>query len=318
MAFDPKTVSSNFGFQDGYQTTLSGSISDTDTAIPLSSLPTPSEGTIVIEPGTANEEEIYYTSKGSGVVNCSSASAGRGVNSTAVSHSSGATVKMLITKASFDSLKYAVTPVGTILATAISTVSSPFLECNGQAVSRTTYAALFAAISTTYGVGDGSTTFNVPNLAGKVIVGLDTADTAFDAMAETGGAKTVDLSHTHTATTASNGAHTHTVAAHTHGMWDISGSNQGDWTALDGNLASTQITSGHGADLNDAAWSGSTTTLMMDFASIAGKGIRTNTATPATDSQGAHTHTLTTASSLSATQSVLQPYMTLKYMIKAY
>jgi hypothetical protein len=44
-------------------------------------------------------------------------------------------------------------------------VPTGWLECNGQAVSRTTYAALFASISTTFGAGDGSTTFNVPNIA---------------------------------------------------------------------------------------------------------------------------------------------------------
>ena len=48
---------------------------------------------------------------------------------------------------------------------------SGYLLCNGQAVSRTTYAALFAAISTAYGVGDGSTTFNLPSMKAMVGVG---------------------------------------------------------------------------------------------------------------------------------------------------
>jgi hypothetical protein len=46
-----------------------------------------------------------------------------------------------------------------------------YLLCNGQAVSRTTYSALFSAISTTYGTGDGSSTFNVPDMMGRVPVG---------------------------------------------------------------------------------------------------------------------------------------------------
>lgn len=50
---------------------------------------------------------------------------------------------------------------------------SGWLLCFGQAVSRTTYAGLFAAISTTYGVGDGSTTFNIPDLRGRVVAGQD-------------------------------------------------------------------------------------------------------------------------------------------------
>lgn len=55
-------------------------------------------------------------------------------------------------------------PTGTILPFAGSTIPSGFLACNGAAVSRTTYAALFSAIGTTYGGGDGSSTFNVPQL----------------------------------------------------------------------------------------------------------------------------------------------------------
>lgn len=57
-------------------------------------------------------------------------------------------------------------PVGEIIATGSLTPPSGFLYCNGNAVSRTTYAALFAAIGTTFGSGDGSTTFNVPDLRG--------------------------------------------------------------------------------------------------------------------------------------------------------
>ena len=50
---------------------------------------------------------------------------------------------------------------------------SGYLECSGAAVSRSTYSALFAAIGTTYGAGDGSSTFNLPNLRGEFIRGLD-------------------------------------------------------------------------------------------------------------------------------------------------
>jgi microcystin-dependent protein len=52
-----------------------------------------------------------------------------------------------------------------------ATPPSGFLECDGTAVSRSTYAALFAVVGTTYGIGDGSTTFNVPNLTDNVAVG---------------------------------------------------------------------------------------------------------------------------------------------------
>lgn len=78
-------------------------------------------------------------------------------------------------------------PVGSILPFAGSTIPDNYLECDGSAVSRTTYADLFAVIGTTYGAGDGSTTFNLPNIKGKVTVGQDTGDTSFDTLGETGG-----------------------------------------------------------------------------------------------------------------------------------
>jgi microcystin-dependent protein len=65
------------------------------------------------------------------------------------------------------------TPVGAVMDYAGSSAPSGWLLCYGQAVSRTTYADLFAAIGTTYGVGDGSTTFNVPDLRGRVTAGKD-------------------------------------------------------------------------------------------------------------------------------------------------
>lgn len=64
-------------------------------------------------------------------------------------------------------------PPGVVFPYAGSSTPTGFLLCYGQAVSRTTYADLFTAISTTYGSGDGSTTFNVPDLRGRSIFGKD-------------------------------------------------------------------------------------------------------------------------------------------------
>jgi len=64
-------------------------------------------------------------------------------------------------------------PTASVFALATSTVPSGYLECDGAAVSRTTYADLFAAIGTTYGSGNGASTFNVPNLRGEFIRGWD-------------------------------------------------------------------------------------------------------------------------------------------------
>lgn len=109
-------------------------------------------------------------------------------------------------------------PPGMIAMYGGSSAPSGWLICNGDAVSRTTYANLFTAIGTTYGSGDGSTTFNVPNLSGRVPVGINASDTSFDALGETGGHKETQshshdgASHTHTGTTATEGAHTHTYS----------------------------------------------------------------------------------------------------------
>lgn len=64
-------------------------------------------------------------------------------------------------------------PVGSAVEYYGSTAPAGWLFAAGQEVSRTTYAALFAAIGTTYGVGDGSTTFNLPDSRGRVVVGRD-------------------------------------------------------------------------------------------------------------------------------------------------
>ncbi|WP_294240878.1 tail fiber protein [uncultured Chryseobacterium sp.] len=71
------------------------------------------------------------------------------------------------------SWQYAIMPPGAIIYMATSTVPNGYLECNGAAVSRTTYPELFNLIGTTYGSGDGSTTFNLPDLRGEFVRGWD-------------------------------------------------------------------------------------------------------------------------------------------------
>jgi microcystin-dependent protein len=71
-----------------------------------------------------------------------------------------------------------------------------WLACDGAAVSRSTYSRLFTAISTTWGVGDGSTTFNVPFLGGRVPVGSGTGTTTEDVTASSGNGFTVTANDT--------------------------------------------------------------------------------------------------------------------------
>lgn len=88
-------------------------------------------------------------------------------------------------------------PVGTILDFAAATAPSGYLVCDGSAVSRTTYSALFAVIGTTWGAGDGSTTFNVPDLRGRAAIGSGTgtaSDATAHALGSSGGTETHKLS----------------------------------------------------------------------------------------------------------------------------
>lgn len=72
-------------------------------------------------------------------------------------------------------------PVGTIIAVAYTGVPEGYMHCNGAAVSRTTYANLFSKIGTTYGAGDGSTTFNLPNTVARFLEGGTGAGTYYEA-----------------------------------------------------------------------------------------------------------------------------------------
>jgi microcystin-dependent protein len=100
-------------------------------------------------------------------------------------------------------------PAGTVIYTARSSAPTGYLKANGAAVSRTTYSDLFSAIGTTYGSGDGSTTFNLPDLRGEFVRGVDDGR-GVDSGRSLGSTQgSANLSHTHTATT-TIGAHTHT------------------------------------------------------------------------------------------------------------
>ena len=99
-----------------------------------------------------------------------------------------------------------IVPAGIIEPFAGTTVPEGYLLCDGSAVDRTTYATLFGVIGTTFGAGDGSTTFNLPDLGGRVPLGVSSTHL----LGSTGGSETVTLTESELP------AHVHEVPQHGH------------------------------------------------------------------------------------------------------
>ena len=112
---------------------------------------------------------------------------------------------------SFAALPQAV-PTGSVHMMATTTAPSGYLKCNGAAVSRTTYADLFAIIGTTHGAGDGSSTFNVPDLRGEFVRGWDDSRGVDSGRSFGSSQSDANKQHNHTAsatTSISPSAHNH-------------------------------------------------------------------------------------------------------------
>jgi microcystin-dependent protein len=173
------------------------------------------------------------------------------------------------------------TATGTILPWSTVTPPSGFLECDGTAVSRSTYAALFAVVGTTYGIGDGSTTFNVPNLADNVAVGKSNNK----ALGTTGGANTVTPTGNVAGSTANATLTTAQLASHSHTFQTNSGGSQN-------------------VTYQNSGQSGSTN-----------QGTANTVTVNSTGSGQGHSHNMS-ANFAGDANSVLQPYLTLIYIIK--
>ena len=169
-------------------------------------------------------------------------------------------------------------PTATIVPWSSSSVPTGFLECNGANVSRSTYSALFAIIGTTYGAGDGASTFGLPDLQDNVAVGKS----GTKALASTGGANTVASSGNVGGSTANATLTTAQLASHSHPRpQQVTGQQPEAPTA--------QIQQGrnHGGSSN----------------------------TGSTGSGTGHSHNMSATFSGDAT-SVLQPYLAVIYIIK--
>ena len=172
-------------------------------------------------------------------------------------------------------------PTATIVPWSSSSVPSGFLECNGTAVSRTTYSALFTSIGTTYGAGNGSSTFNVPDLQDNVPIGKS----GTKALASTGGANTVANSGNVGGSTANATISTAQMPSHSHIQKNSPGQGNPSTGAF----------------------------LRQNYAG--GSNNNTNVSTHTDSSGTGHSHNMSATFSGSA-NSVLQPYLTVIYIIK--
>jgi microcystin-dependent protein len=185
-------------------------------------------------------------------------------------------------------------PTGALLPFAGSAAPNGFLLCGGQAASRTTYAVLFAVIGTTYGTGDGSTTFNVPDLRGRLPAGKDDMNGSAANRVTSGGSGI-----TGTTLGASGGEETHLLAsgempAHTH--------------AVSGNTGAG--TAHHHAGVP---------TLNGQFAPGSGSNATVNTSTGNSSDESSHTHpiSLTSASTGGGgAHNNMPPALVVNYIIK--
>lgn len=199
-------------------------------------------------------------------------------------------------------------PVGSIMPYAGNAAPSGWLQCDGSAVSRTTYADLFAAIGTAFGAGDGSTTFNVPNAAGRTLIGIGTLSPYTYGIGDTGGANSVTLNTAEIPSHAHGGSGTANTVSHDHtGATGDAGSHSHSYndTHVD-NLRS--VADGGGTAYNSTITQGKTTGTSGSHA----HGIQTNS--------NNHSHSISL--SISATggggaHENRQPFLALNYIIYA-
>tara|TARA_R100001509_G_scaffold95334_1_gene55409 strand:+ start:2186 stop:2803 length:618 start_codon:yes stop_codon:yes gene_type:complete len=177
---------------------------------------------------------------------------------------------------------------GTIVPWTVSSAPTGYLECDGSAVSRSTYSALFALIGTTYGAGDGSSTFTLPDLKDRVVYGKSSSV----AIADTGGSATVSPAGTNSGTALTEAM----MPKHFHLML---GPN--NVTSPQGSGSSSGIYGGGTPDDNTQAYGTYST----------GGSASSGSQTTGTANGDTHTHTFSGSS-----QSTLQPFLCLKFMIK--
>lgn len=213
-----------------------------------------------------------------------------------------------------------IVPTGSIMFFAGQTAPQGWLLCNGQSINRVDYKKLFSTIGTIYGIGNGSTTFNLPNLQDRFPMGKGTNN-----LGQVGGSNSITLtssqlpSHSHTATVSDNGSHSHSGITTSNGSHNHSINDPGH--------SHTQFT--YQDDYNE--WGGTTPSFADDAGSIRSwsniysstTGITINSAedhshTLTTNTVDNHTHTVTIGSTGITNPSIdiTNKYITLNYIIR--
>lgn len=162
-------------------------------------------GKFKIGTGSATWNTLTYASDASKVTGTTLSSSVVNSSLTSLGTLNSLTVTGSVTASSFVNA----VPPGAIMPYAGSSAPSGWLLCDGNAYPKDDYLSLWGAIGYTYG-GNGSSTFAVPDLKGRVPAGRNSTETEFDTLGEIGGAKTVTL------TTAQMPSHTHTQDSHNH------------------------------------------------------------------------------------------------------
>lgn len=200
-------------------------------------------------------------------------------------------------------------PPATIVEYGGTSAPSGWLLCDGAAVSRTTYAGLFAVLGTAYGAGDGSTTFNVPDRRGRFGVGADGTYTR----GSTGGSTTTSSagSHNHTGSTGSTAITEAQMPSHAHnGLTQVAGDHQHGTAGQSGQGGGINSVGNYGSSNNYILASGGTNQFLT---SNAGNHQHYFTTDPAGGSAG-HTHTISTDGT--HTHTATPPYVASNYIIK--
>ena len=209
-----------------------------------------------------------------------------------------------------DSAGAFVVQTGMILpfSAAAGSIPTGYLNCDGAAVSRSTYSTLYALIANTYGAGNGSTTFNVPNLAGRFAIGKSGSY----ALASTGGGTTSSFTP--------SGSVSVTVNNHTLTQSQIPSHNHSASTSVSGTVTLSNLknqfvgSSGSGVIMRQWSNNAAPTSSSTSYTSFSGSG---STSISPTGGGGGHNHGASGSfSGSSGSVNILGPYISLNFIIK--